>query len=73
MPVDGSRYTCADALAAAIAALFKRQPLPAAFDCEIAQPGDYLTLVIAKTSSSHVASLRPEIVPARRGRPPCGT
>ena len=74
MPVDGSRYTCADARAAEIAALFKRQPLLAAFGCEIAAPGDYLTLVdLAKTSSSHVASLRPEIVPARRGRPPCGT
>ena len=73
MPVDASRYTCADAHAAEIAALFKRQPLLAAFGCEIAAPGDYLTLVIAKTSSSHVASLRSETVPARRGRPPCGT
>ena len=47
MPVDGARYTCADALAAEIAALFKRQPLLAAFGCEIAAPGDYLTLDIA--------------------------
>ena len=47
MPVDGTRYTCADALAAEIAALFKRQPLLAAFGCEIAAPGDYLTLDIA--------------------------
>ena len=47
MTVDGRRYTCTDALAAEKEALFRRHPLPLAFGCEIADPGDYLTLDIA--------------------------
>ena len=47
MAVDGTRYTCKTALANEIAALFRRHPLPLAFGCEIAEPGDYLTLDIA--------------------------
>ena len=47
MAVDGARYTSAEALAAEIAALFRGHPLPVAFGCEIAAPGDYLTLDIA--------------------------
>ena len=47
MAVDGRRYTCQAALADEIAALFRSHPLPLAFGCEIAEPGDYLTLDIA--------------------------
>ena len=47
MAIDGRRYTCETALADEIAALFRRQPLPLAFGCEIEEPGDYLTLDIA--------------------------
>ena len=47
MAVDGARYTSAPVLAAEIAALFRRHPLLVAFGCEIARPGDYLTLCIA--------------------------
>ena len=47
MAVDGARYTSPAALAAEKEALFRRQPLPLAFGCEIAGPGDYLTLDIA--------------------------
>ena len=47
MAVDGKRYTCRTALADEIERLFRRHPLPVAFGCEIAAPGDYLTLDIA--------------------------
>ena len=47
MAVDGTRYTCETALADEIAAIFRRQPLLAAFGCEIEEPGAYLTLDIA--------------------------
>ncbi len=47
MAVDGTRYTCRTALADEIERLFRRHPLPVAFGCEVAQPGDYLTLDIA--------------------------
>ncbi|MDE0390513.1 MAG: aromatic ring-hydroxylating dioxygenase subunit alpha [Rhodospirillales bacterium] len=47
MAIDGRRYTCETALADEIAALFRQRPLPLAFGCEIAEPGDYLTLDIA--------------------------
>ena len=47
MAVDGARYTCGAALAAEIGALFRRHPLPLAFGCEVARPGDYVTLDIA--------------------------
>lgn len=46
MSVDGDRYTNPSALAAETAALFRRHPLLAALGCEIARPGDYLTLDI---------------------------
>jgi len=47
MAVDGRRYTCRTALADEIERLFRRHPLPLAFGCEVAEPGDYLTLDIA--------------------------
>lgn len=47
MPIDGRRYTCASALAGEIEGIFRRHPLPLAFGCEVAEPGDYLTLDIA--------------------------
>ena len=47
MAVDGTRYTCRTALADEIETLFRRHPLPVAFGCEVAAPGDYLTLDIA--------------------------
>ena len=47
LAVDGTRYTCKTALANEITGLFRRHPLPLAFGCEIAEPGDYLTLDIA--------------------------
>ena len=47
MAVDGRRYTCRAALADEIEKIFRRQPLPVAFGCEVAEPGDYLTLDIA--------------------------
>jgi len=45
--VDVGRYTCTDALVAEKATLFRHHPLPLAFGCEIAEPGDYLTLEVA--------------------------
>ena len=47
MAVDGTRYTCRTALADEIETLFRRHPLPVAFGCEVAEPGEYLTLDIA--------------------------
>ncbi len=47
MAVDGRRYTCRTALADEIEKIFRGQPLPVAFGCEVAEPGDYLTLDIA--------------------------
>ena len=47
MAVDGTRYTCQTALADEIERLFRRHPLPVAFGCEVAEPGDFLTLDIA--------------------------
>ena len=47
MAVDGNRYTCKKALAGEIERLFRRHPLPVAFGCEVAEPGDFLTLDIA--------------------------
>ena len=47
MTVDGTRYTCRAALADEIERLFRRHPLPVAFGCEVAAPGDFLTLDIA--------------------------
>ena len=47
MAVDGTRYTCRTALADEIERLFRHHPLPVAFGCEVAEPGDYLTLDIA--------------------------
>ncbi len=47
MAVDGTRYTCKEALAGEIERLFRRHPLPVAFGCEVAEPGDFLTLDIA--------------------------
>ena len=44
--VDGTRYTCQTALADEIERLFRRHPLPVAFGCEVAEPGDFLTLDI---------------------------
>ena len=47
MAVDGTRYTCKEALAGEIERLFRGHPLPVAFGCEVAEPGDFLTLDIA--------------------------
>ncbi len=47
MAVEGTRYTCREALAGEIERLFRRHPLPVAFGCEVAEPGDFLTLDIA--------------------------
>ena len=47
MAVDGRRYTCRTALADEIGTIFRGHPLPVAFGCEVARPGDYLTLDIA--------------------------
>ena len=47
MAVEGTRYTCKEALAGEIERLFRRHPLPVAFGCEVAEPGDFLTLDIA--------------------------
>ncbi|MCY4405588.1 MAG: aromatic ring-hydroxylating dioxygenase subunit alpha [Rhodospirillaceae bacterium] len=47
MAVDGTRYTCREALAGEIERLFRGHPLPVAFGCEVAEPGDFLTLDIA--------------------------
>ena len=47
MAVDGRRYTCRTALADEIEKIFRGQPLPVAFGCEVAEPGDFLTLEIA--------------------------
>ena len=47
MAVDGRRYTCRTALADEIEKIFCGHPLPVAFGCEVAEPGDFLTLEIA--------------------------